>query len=275
MDLAVDVHRAAHDRRQPVGQVQRLVLGRHVLAEHHELVAAEPGHGVARAHRLAEPAANLHQELVAGGVAPAVVEPLEAIDVEEEHGEPTGPHLPVRHHLGQPPQEGGPVRQPGEGVVEGLVGEGALHCPPGADVLHGPDEPLRRARPIPGDPNPPVDPASRAIRVDDPMLDGHRLTGRPGFLPGGGHADAVGRVDAGQQGLGRVDGLRGVEVEQPAELARAGRLPGGEVDRVAPQLRRPLGLGQHRRLLGHRPGSPGLAPTRYRSRTRERPGSVS
>ena len=67
--------------------------------QHRELVAAEPrqralavesGDGIGASQRLLEPTRDAHQELVAGGVAEAVVDDLEAIDVEEEHGEVAG-----------------------------------------------------------------------------------------------------------------------------------------------------------------------------------------
>ena len=55
------------------------------LADHHELVAAEAGHGVGGAHALSQPVGGLHQQLVAGAVAEAVVDDLEVVEVEEEH----------------------------------------------------------------------------------------------------------------------------------------------------------------------------------------------
>ena len=59
----------------------------HVLEEEAELVAAEPRHGVARAQRGVQAVAHFHQQLVADRVAERVVDHLEAVEVEEEHGQ--------------------------------------------------------------------------------------------------------------------------------------------------------------------------------------------
>ena len=82
-----------------LGQLDRLLLAAQVLAEHDELVAAEPRDGVLAADGLAEPAAHRDQELVAGLVTEAVVHELEAVEVDEQH----------RHHrfvvaVGEPRQ---------------------------------------------------------------------------------------------------------------------------------------------------------------------------
>ena len=58
-----------------------------VVGEDRELVAPEPGERVAPAQSLLEPPADRDQELVAGGVPQAVVDDLEAVEVEEQHGE--------------------------------------------------------------------------------------------------------------------------------------------------------------------------------------------
>ena len=55
-----------------------------VLEQHGELVAAEPRDGVAGAQAGLEPPRDRHQQLVARGVAEAVVDDLEAVEVEEE-----------------------------------------------------------------------------------------------------------------------------------------------------------------------------------------------
>ena len=58
-----------------------------VLGEDDELVAPEARHGVASlAERVLEAIGGGDQELVAAGVAQAVVHHLEVVEVEEEHG---------------------------------------------------------------------------------------------------------------------------------------------------------------------------------------------
>ena len=55
--------------------------------EHAELVAAEAHDGVLRAHGVDERRGGVAQQLVAGVVAEAVVDGLEAVEVEREHRE--------------------------------------------------------------------------------------------------------------------------------------------------------------------------------------------
>ena len=59
-----------------------------VVGEDDELVSAEPGDGVALADAAFQPPADRDQELIADLVAQAIVDELEAVEVEEEDGEP-------------------------------------------------------------------------------------------------------------------------------------------------------------------------------------------
>ena len=70
---------AGGDRRQ------RLVVD--ADAEHGELVAAEPRDQILLAHGAAQALGDLDQQPVAGLVAEAVVDDLEVVEVEEEHGD--------------------------------------------------------------------------------------------------------------------------------------------------------------------------------------------
>ena len=63
------------------------VLGLADLEQHGELVAAEAAHQVAVAHRAAQAAGEGLQHAVADAVAERVVDHLEAVEVEEEHGQ--------------------------------------------------------------------------------------------------------------------------------------------------------------------------------------------
>jgi hypothetical protein len=65
-----------------------VVLRRGVVAEHHELVAADPRDEVARPYDLGEAIRRRHQQRIAGGVAQPVVDDLEAVQVEEQHAHP-------------------------------------------------------------------------------------------------------------------------------------------------------------------------------------------
>ncbi len=59
----------------------------HAEGEDGELVPAEPGDGVGRPHELLEPARDRHQQEVADRMAEAVVDRLEAVEIQEQHGE--------------------------------------------------------------------------------------------------------------------------------------------------------------------------------------------
>jgi len=61
-----------------------VVLGGHVLAEHRELVAAEPAHGVLGTQNAIETGGQGLKELVVDLVAERVVHGLEAVEVEEQ-----------------------------------------------------------------------------------------------------------------------------------------------------------------------------------------------
>jgi len=84
--------------------------------QHGELVAAEAGDEAPVAHRARDARADLRQQPVARRVAQRVVELLEAVEVEQQEGEPApGDRLP------DPLLEEPAVRQPGERVVQRVV----------------------------------------------------------------------------------------------------------------------------------------------------------
>ena len=94
--------------------------------QHQKLVAAQPGDDVLGCDRLAQPSGQHPQEIVADGVAEAVVDQLEIVDVDEQHrGRRTGAgglcQIPLQL-LG----ELQPVGQIGERVVVGQVGKLSL-----------------------------------------------------------------------------------------------------------------------------------------------------
>ena len=85
--LSLQIERALELDHDALGDARRIVHGRRVVDQHRELVAAEPGDRVARADALLEPPRHRHEQLIADGVAERVVHDLEAVEVEEEHGE--------------------------------------------------------------------------------------------------------------------------------------------------------------------------------------------
>jgi hypothetical protein len=121
---------AARDRDRRAGDRERLVqrfpdpLGHHPGVrgggEHRELVAAQPGQGVPGRERRPQSARDLHQESVPAGVPEGIVDRLEVVEVDQQHGDlPTG-----LHGLGEGPTHHGEehraVRQAGQVVVEGV-----------------------------------------------------------------------------------------------------------------------------------------------------------
>ena len=138
--VAVDAVRLGEGEAQPVGDLPDLVLAGGRVAgavaddEGGELVAAEPGGGVPGPYRVLEAAGRLDQQLVAGLVAQAVVDPLEAVEVDEEHGGARVARAAAGEGLADALGEQGAVGQVGERVVLGVVLQLRLEPDPFGDV---------------------------------------------------------------------------------------------------------------------------------------------
>ena len=120
---------AAAQRQGPAERTEER-LGDHLapmsvggVEQHGELVAAEPRRGVCRAHRALHAATDLGEHLVADRVTECVVDRLEVVEIEEQHG---GLPVAARHSGFDPLGEEGAVRQPREDVVERLVAQPLL-----------------------------------------------------------------------------------------------------------------------------------------------------
>ena len=74
-----------NDLQHALGDRDRVLLVGDVLAQDRELVAAEAGDGLVPAQRVAQALGDRDDQLVAGRVAEAVVDDLEAVEVEEQH----------------------------------------------------------------------------------------------------------------------------------------------------------------------------------------------
>ena len=96
---------------------------RDVLEQDRELVAAEPRHGVAHAQRGAQARRDRLQHPVAGGVAERVVDRLEVVEVQEQHGERPAVVASAAERVFDAIAEQRPVREVGDRVVERLVGQ--------------------------------------------------------------------------------------------------------------------------------------------------------
>ena len=113
-----DRHRRPHLLLDAVGHARGVLRVFHARHQDRELVAAQAGHGVAGPHAHLQPARDLDEHEVAGGVAVDVVHGLEVVEVDEEHGEEgpraaAGPAQRFRHPL----DEQGAVGEAGERVV--------------------------------------------------------------------------------------------------------------------------------------------------------------
>ena len=122
-DLHVaELERALQLLLDALGEVDGVALALHVLDQDRELVAAQARDEVGRAQHRLQPARQVHQQLVAGLVAEAVVDQLEAVEVEEHHREALlRMALHARDRAHQLLVEVGAVRQLREAVVVGDV----------------------------------------------------------------------------------------------------------------------------------------------------------
>ena len=154
-------HRLA--RLQVEGQAERLehALGhRHrvavvedVLAQDHELIAAEPGQRLVAAQGVTDPLGHRLEQLIAGAVAEAVVDHLEAVEVEEQHRHrAVGAAAEALERKLQVVQVEQAAGQSGQRVAQQLV----LVRAPGHHVGHAGSEhePAVDQRPHPGVPAP-------------------------------------------------------------------------------------------------------------------------
>ena len=123
-------HLAFHERDrsrdrlgQPFGHQLGGLLAGDVVAQDGELVAAEAGDDVGRAHGRAQPVGHRDQQAVAGGVAEAVVHHLEPVEVEEQHRDALVVALGVGELAAEALDEVQAVREAGERVVDRLVRE--------------------------------------------------------------------------------------------------------------------------------------------------------
>ena len=83
--LLGDAERLGERLLQSLGDGAHVLGRRDVLGEHGELVAAQPRQHVAGSELRLQPLRDGHQEAVADDVAEAVVDQLEAVEVDEQH----------------------------------------------------------------------------------------------------------------------------------------------------------------------------------------------
>src|SRR4051812_48079636 len=121
--LLLERERPGERLEDALGGVGRLPGGLDALEQHGELVAAEARRGVAGADAGGEALADLEQDLVAGGVAEAVVDRLEVVEVDEDDGQADVVAAHAADGVADALGEQRAVGEAGDRVVEGLVGE--------------------------------------------------------------------------------------------------------------------------------------------------------
>jgi hypothetical protein len=129
-----DRDRRGERRQQPFGQLGQFPSSGRRGDQDDELVPADPGDQVARVELLGGPRGDGDEQLVTDRVPEAVVDYLEAVQIEEAQRDLDG-RLPGAQRRCQPIQEHRPVRQAGQRIVGGLVREPILQPALLRDVL--------------------------------------------------------------------------------------------------------------------------------------------
>ena len=128
------VERFPQDRLDPLGHQLRTGRHGHRFGQDDELVTTQAAHGVAGPQHPFEPLRHRLQEPVPGLVAEGVVDVLEVVQVDEQRGHRQVPPPGPGQHLVGPVEDQRAVGEPGEGVVDGGVGQALLGVLPAGDV---------------------------------------------------------------------------------------------------------------------------------------------
>ena len=129
----------------PLGGLDRRLQIVDVLEQDRELVAAEPGGGVGRADARRDALRHLEQHPVADGVPEAVVDGLEVVEVDEQHGHAHALAQRPGHRVADALVEQRAVGEMRDRVVERLVGELLLERLALGDVAAVEHDPADRA----------------------------------------------------------------------------------------------------------------------------------
>ena len=130
--MTLDHDRVLDRTSQPLGDTCRVQRTEPDLAgvvgllggpvdEHDELVAAESRQLITDTHDRTEPPCDVAEEFVTDAVAEAVVDDLEVVEIDEQHGDLVAARR--RQQLVEPRHDRRPVRQLGQRVVSGRMGE--------------------------------------------------------------------------------------------------------------------------------------------------------
>ena len=118
--FAPDRERRGQALDDPPGDTLRVGLAGQALDQESELVAPHPGSQIGRAQALLQAGGHRRQHAVADLMTDAVVDGLEVVQIDEEHGEHGAVGTALQRLL-CPLHEQAPVGQTRQGVVGGLV----------------------------------------------------------------------------------------------------------------------------------------------------------
>ena len=110
-----------------------------------ELIAAEPGHRIARAHDALQSRFHLLQQQVAVGMAEGVVDLLEAVQIHQQKGDLGAVTIRLPDRLTEAFAQQRAVRQTGQSVVVRLILQELFGTLAFGDVGMGADHPVRPA----------------------------------------------------------------------------------------------------------------------------------
>ncbi len=136
-----------------------------LLQQDGELVTTETGDGVRGPDGGLDPGADLVEKLVAGSMTEQVVDPLEPVEVAEQHGELAAAADLQLHGVLDPVHEERTVRQTGQRVVPRQMGHVLTQPEAGKGVFRNRDERGQSLPVVPGRRASPVQ-----CRTDNPQL---------------------------------------------------------------------------------------------------------
>ena len=170
--MTADVERSGQSLLQPLGNRDRILWRADVVEQDRELVATEARRRVGRPQVGGDPFGHTGKQGVAKQVTKAVVDELEAVEVEEQHREMlVGVTVRSGHRHSQPVEEQRAVRQPRQGVVQRGVPELAFKLLAFVDVGQRPDHAGGHAVRAADNQRPAQHPQVAAVAATDAVLE--------------------------------------------------------------------------------------------------------
>lgn len=119
--LAADGHRQADEAQDLAGDLRHVARGADATEHDDELVSAEPCNRVGTAHAGAQSLAHRGQQLVTRRMAEHVIDILETVEIDEQHGKLRLVALGVRKLQGHAVQQEQAIGQARQRIVLGLI----------------------------------------------------------------------------------------------------------------------------------------------------------